>query len=234
MTEEQRDILIAKMLDAPSSLSDYELDMIEHDDELREIHETSAAISGACIRQPELDMDSEWERFRPRIRRKPSAIRRVMRVAAIFLGIMLVSSLLVKMVDHTLTSGKPAALAKVEHPAPLDLPASPEAVIPSPAVDDHTDAIKASAPGQARPAVPRKARATLAKAKAPATPATSSPADLDIDEYLRIQQARIDNELAMQVAETVVDEFEAIRLLYDTIGEDDESMVNALREITMQ
>ena len=71
MTEEQKEILIAKMLDAPSSLSDVELDSILHDDELRDIYEASAALSSACIRQPEWDMKAEWNSFRPRIRRKP-------------------------------------------------------------------------------------------------------------------------------------------------------------------
>ena len=67
MTEEQKEILIAKMLDAPSSLSDVELDSILHDDELRDIYEASAALSSACIRQPEWDMKAEWNSFRPRI-----------------------------------------------------------------------------------------------------------------------------------------------------------------------
>lgn len=64
MTEEQKELLIAKMLDTPSSLSEEDLELILHDEELRGIYEASAALSGACIRQPELDMIAEWNCFR--------------------------------------------------------------------------------------------------------------------------------------------------------------------------
>lgn len=56
MTEEQKEILIAKLLDCPSSLSDEELDLILHDGELREIYDASVAMSGALVRQPDFDM----------------------------------------------------------------------------------------------------------------------------------------------------------------------------------
>lgn len=60
MTEEQIEILIAKMLDAPSSLSDEELDSILQDEDLRSFYAASAALGNACIRQPEWDMEAEW------------------------------------------------------------------------------------------------------------------------------------------------------------------------------
>lgn len=65
MTEEQKEILIAKMLDAPASLSDMELDAILNDDELRDIYAASAALDSAYAAEAEFDMDAEWKRFCP-------------------------------------------------------------------------------------------------------------------------------------------------------------------------
>ena len=114
MTEEQKEILIAKMLDAPYSLSDEELDLMMHDDELREIYEASAALSSALIRQPELDMKAEWDRFRPRLRRKPAPMRWVMRVAAIFLGVIFFSGIAVRIIDKVFSDDQTPVVAKVD------------------------------------------------------------------------------------------------------------------------
>lgn len=114
MTDEQKEILIAKMLDAPSSLSDKELDAILHDDELRDIYEVSSAVSSAYAGQPELDMEDEWKRFRPRLRRKPTAMRWAMRVAAIFLGVVLASGIAVRIIDLIYTHDRQPVIAKVD------------------------------------------------------------------------------------------------------------------------
>lgn len=108
MTEEQKDILIAKMLDAPATLSEKELELIATDDELRDIQKISAAISGALTPNIEIDAQQEWARFRPRIHRKPSPMRWVMRVAAIFLGIMLAAEIISKFTDQLFTAEKTA------------------------------------------------------------------------------------------------------------------------------
>lgn len=60
--------------------------------------------------------------------------------------------------------------------------------------------------------------------------------DLDIDEYLRIQQARIDNDLAMQHAEIIIDELATIQQMCDAIGENNgmEIMESTIRQVIMQ
>lgn len=55
MTEEQKEKLIARMLDSPSSLSDEELEMMTLDEELRDIYEISSSVSGACMPAPHLE-----------------------------------------------------------------------------------------------------------------------------------------------------------------------------------
>ncbi len=59
MTDEQRDIIIAKMIDAPAALTDEELRMIASDAELSDIQAVSAAVSGAYARKPTIDIEGE-------------------------------------------------------------------------------------------------------------------------------------------------------------------------------
>lgn len=114
MTEEQKEILIAKMLDAPASLSDMELDAILNDDELRDIYAASAALDSAYAAEAEFDMDAEWKRFCPRLHRKPNKMRWFMRVAAIFLGVLIASGVVVKIINTTFTHDPQPVIAKVE------------------------------------------------------------------------------------------------------------------------
>lgn len=55
MTDEHKEILIAKLLDSPASLSDEELDAIAHDDELRDLYGVSSAVSDAYACRSEWD-----------------------------------------------------------------------------------------------------------------------------------------------------------------------------------
>lgn len=229
MTEEQKDKLIAKMIDAPSSLTDEELDAILHDDELKDIYEMSSTVSGACILQPELDMEMEWKRFRPRIRRKPSYIRWVMRVAAVFLGAALISGIWVKMNDLISTPDANPVIAKV------DISKKSETV--APAIDEMQEP-RVQQKSVAISSAEKRAKSTPiqnhVKAKVDKPAETTPTDDIDIDEYLRIQQARIDNDLAMQSAVVYEEEFNDIMTLLDAIGVHNEEMNNTIRKVTMQ
>ena len=112
MTQQEKDILIEKMLDPDGVLSDKDLKMVFHDDELKEIYELSSAVRGACVQLPKIDMEREWRLFRHRIRPRPSRWKWVMRVAAIFLGIMFVSGIVRIALDHILTEKKTVAIVK--------------------------------------------------------------------------------------------------------------------------
>ena len=211
MTEEQKDILIAKMLDAPESLSDYELDLILHDTELLDIYEISAAVSSACAGKPEIKAAEEWELFHPRIARKPRTMQWIMRVAAIFLGVMFTAGILVKVIDYVFTQESAPVIAESEKNAEQEI------LIP-----------KISDP-------PTENREHLAVAAVTPDLAVASPTDeIDIDEYLLIQQARIDNELALQDAAMYEDDFYEILPQLDLTGDEYALIFAELREITLE
>jgi hypothetical protein len=238
MTEEQKDLLIAKMLDAPSSLSDEELEAILSDEELRDIYEASAALSTACIRQPELDMEAEWKNFRPRIRRKPSAMRWVMRTASIFLGVIVLSGIAGRIIDYIFTNDSAPVTAEANlSPELNDTPMlSPD----TPLAEEITATVSKPAIAKAQPVAPSS---HLAKAKITKPEKSSVKMDkgmeqmdkeIDVDEYLRIQQARIDNDLALQAAEDYIAEFEEIMPLLDAAGVYNPELENAIRKVTME
>ncbi|MDE6547786.1 MAG: hypothetical protein K2L22_02190 [Muribaculaceae bacterium] len=208
MTEEQKDILIGKMIDSPSSLTDEELDMILTDDELKDIYKISSDVMGACMPQPEMDVEREWRLFRHRILSKPSPTRWIMRVAAIFLGVMLASGILVKFTDYLLTDENKTIVAsdagkrvdlndqvngnnEIDHPMKDEEPISE--MLP----------IKAAIP-DARPAKTKRISSAAKKVEI-------EEEEIDIDEYLRLQQSEIDQEIAVLNAEMYLDEWDAMR-----------------------
>ncbi|MDE5829173.1 MAG: hypothetical protein K2H48_04195 [Duncaniella sp.] len=211
MTDEQKEKLIAKMLDTPASLSDDELDEILRDPELLDLYEISAAVSNASIRQPDIDVNEEWTQFRGRIRRKPLPLDWIMRVAAIFLGVMFTADILVKVIDYVFTQESAPVIAESEKNA------KPEILIP-----------KISDP-------PSENRKNLAVAAVTTDHAVESPTDeIDIEEYLTIQQARIDNELALQDAAMYEDDFYEILPQLDLTGDEYALLYAELREITLE
>ena len=230
MTEEQKDILIAKMLDTPSLLSDEELESILSDEELREIYEMSAAVSGAYIGHPDFDVAEEWRLFRPHIRRKPMSMRWVMRVAAIFLGVAFVGGVLVRMIDKAMDA-PPTRVAKVH-----DVKKSPEIK----AIEENTrsDEIRKKEDSQSLFSENKTVSSArhVAKTKIIKTQQVELPEeDIDIDTYLRIQQARIDNDLAMMEAESYLYEYnEFLQDIDDIEAYDTTELENAIRQVTIQ
>lgn len=232
MTEEQKEILIAKMLDAPSALSDEDLDAIRHDEELRDIYDASSAVSNACVSQPELDVAAEWRRFRPRIRRRPTAMRWIMRVAAIFLGVIFVSAVAVRMINSLFTGDQQPVIAKLSPRENVtevpSLPQSPQAVVA------EEDPIRVEpAIDKRRSMAPTRHIAKTEKIRPETTP-HQAETDIDVDEFIRIQQARIDNDLAMLVAESYLEEFDDLLPILDAAGVYSQELDNAVRKVTME
>ena len=230
MTEEQKEILIAKMLDAPSSLSDREQESILSDEELREIYEMSAAVSGAYIDQPDFDMAEEWNRFRPNICRKRIPMRWVMRLAAIFLGVVFLGGVIVRIIDKTLDAPQ-QTIVKAQDIKKSTAIKSIEEDIKSeeiPKKEDSRSLIQ-------RDNTPSSAH-YASKTKIPKTEQIEMPEeDIDIEEYLRIQQARIDNDLAMMAAESYLYEYnEFLQDLDDMDSYDRTELENRIRQVTMQ
>ncbi len=103
MTEQQKEILTAKMLDAPASLSDEEPALIGNDPELRDIYEMSASIATASAARTRFDMADEWARFSPRIAGPRLKMRWIMNVAAALLGVIVASGIAVTLTDNAPT-----------------------------------------------------------------------------------------------------------------------------------
>ncbi|MDE5997315.1 MAG: hypothetical protein K2G77_03785, partial [Muribaculaceae bacterium] len=225
MTEKQKDILIAKMLDAPSSLSDKELASIMSDEELRDIYEMSAVVSCAYIDQPDFDMAKEWNRFRPNIRRKPMAMRWAMQVAAIFLGVVFAGGVLVRIIDKVLEESHPK-IAKVQ-----DVKKSAEIK----SIEENTEYEEILEKEDSQSLLPVN-EASLSGRHTSKTKSVKSDEmqlpeeDIDIDEYLRLQQARIDNDLALMTAESYKYEYdEFLQNLEDIESYDTTELDNAIR-----
>lgn len=229
MTEEQKEILISRMIDAPLSLSDKDLEAILTDDELRDIYEVSSTVRGACIRQPEIDMPEEWKRFRRRIHKRPTNIRWVMRVAAIFLGILLFSGVVKKMIDQSLTTKEQPLVTELDHKAQheniLTITSSTRQS------ESQENAITKTLTCKNKTSVSNLHRA---KTKTTKQKREQKETSIDIDEYLRIQQARIDNDIAMQVAEIYMEEYNRILSILDATGTNSPYLDNVIRKTTMQ
>ena len=74
----------------------------------------------------------------------------------------------------------------------------------------------------------------LAKAEIDQSKTTVGQVETDVDEYLRIQQARIDNDLAMQVAESYTEEYDDLVAILDAAGAYNPELDNVIRKVTME
>ncbi len=202
MTEGQKDILICKMLDAPASLTEEELELILHDEELRDIYEASALVSGALAPQKEFDAEQEWRLFRHRILPKPSLTRRFMRIAAIFLGVIVVGGIIGKIIDYTLTKGYEEQMAETAKSTKAKSPEIKEDTPKIPYVEPT------STPEQTKEAATPQ---TAALKKTIQAPQNEEAEEIDVDEYLRQQQEEIEDAIIRQNAEIQIDEYYAMK-----------------------
>ena len=204
MTEQDKDILIGKMLDSPSSLTDKELSMIRTDEELKDIYRISSALKGACMTRPEIDVEREWRQFRTRLLHKPSPLRWMMRIAAIFLCVVLLSALPLVIKNHVRTDNDRQVVA--EAGKVVKGQAYGDDVKKSPMTDNGVRS-EVSVAGEAipdvKPAVYKKSRKPLEKVDA--------DEEIDVDEYLRQQQSEIEYEIALLNAEMILDPQYAMR-----------------------
>lgn len=217
MTEEQKDILVAKMLDTPDSLSAEDLEIILKDDELRDIYEMSSCVNGACLRQPIINVEDEWMRFQKLTKRTHTSLWWVKRVAAIFIGVMFVSGITVRMIDHMFPPHIEQNIAVAESPTTIE---------PGTHLNDEGHIAAERLPSPSDPMLNPNASRPIYKKKTKTTKEIETPAEyseeedmeVDVDEFLRIQQARIDNELALQAAEAYREEFDNILPILNAAG----------------
>lgn len=228
MTDEQKEILIAKMLDAPSTLSDQDLNMIQHDEELKDIYEVSSAISGATMPQPELDMEKEWNLFRPRIRRWRSPSRWIMKVAAIFLGVLALGGITGKIIDYMLTTENQPLVAIAKQPV-----SKIKEINPKPEYESIEKGIteESVVNKESKSIIPHRKRV---KAESTISEEATENNIIDIDELIRIEQAKIDNDIAVITAQQIIVEYNELLLNVDMNEIDNEQMIQTINMLTMQ
>lgn len=185
MTSEERDILIEKMIDKPETLTSDEIAMIASDKELREIYEISAQLADEMMEIPEVDEDAEWLEFKGMLiatRKRSNLMRWWIGVAAVFAAI-LIGGVVAR---YILTDNEPVITPYVAKVIPV--------------ADAVTDCAKDSA-------VIPQANKQVIKRSPIITGQDHKDEKEDFDEYLRIEQARVDNEVAVALARVYQEEY---------------------------
>lgn len=229
MTEEQKEILIEKMIDNPSSLTDKELDIILNDQEMKDIYEISSSVSNAYIPQPEIDVKKEWESFKPLLSKKPKFMYIFARIAAIFLGVIVLSSVAGILVNRYFIPNNSEVIAKVEANEILEDLSSEisENIIPEKKIE-----ISPSAESQTN--INQTPREMAPKSEIRDKEEESDSEEIAIDEYLRIQQARIDNELALIEAQLILEEYYELIPLIENLDLDKSLLEANINNLTIQ
>lgn len=207
--------------------------MIVNDRELHDIYETSALVRRAVVPEPQIDIEKEWRQFHRHLAPRRPSWHIAISVAAIFTGIIFLSSVLVTTLTCEPSGDSNPVTADAESPATYTELTAHEA--------PH-----ATMNAVAQPPAPQSKKKTTAKPKrrliaaAGATKTQAQPSEeenIDVDEYLRIQQAKIDNQLATQKAQIIEYEYNAMLDMYypDAIDTPDRDIhAKTISNLTMQ
>lgn len=201
MTEEIKNTLIEKMIDRPDELTSDEIMAICSDEELRNLYEISSKLQDTLQPAPQTPVTQEWDMLSRRLstrRPKKKLYRRLLQTAAVVAGLLLISAVIVKITGHAPSAPDPSLTADV---ISTDITKSTADTIRC-QNDKLVTTLKNDASHIADASKPDKNHSAK-KAKSASTP-TATP---DFDEYLRIEQARIDNEIAMAMAEVYEAEY---------------------------
>lgn len=234
MTEENKELLIAKLIDTPSLLTKEELDIILGDEELMDIYELSAALANSTITEKDYNMREEWELFHSKTARKQRRLFKVIRIAAIFIGVVIFSGLAILLSYNSLNDGNPSSkiAGRIENKAPEVVRTSENF---SEIVANNIDITQP----QENNIEPPKSYQKLGTKKAELfndnliLEEETDEEEMITDEYLRLQQARIDNDVAMQTAGIYKDEYESLLLLLKDERIEDVKLVSGINQITI-
>ena len=196
MTTEQKELLIEKMIDRPETLSAEEINQILADEELKDMYNLSVKMADELAPIPAVDIDTEWAKLQCSIAaekcRKQPALRWI-GIAAAVAGITIFGGLAIKFASTNNTLPTPDNdIAHIEQPV---LKTVPE-------VKNTIEEI----PVQSKPA--SKTDVQYSNHQKAKLPAEKHSDELDIEEFMRIEQARIDNEVAMARSEAYIAEYE--------------------------
>lgn len=201
MTEEIKNTLIGKMVDRPDELTSDEIMAICSDEELRELYEISTKLQDTLQPEPPTTVAQEWDMFSRRLEirhPKKKLYRLLLQTAAVVAGVLLISAVIIKITGDAPSASVPSLTADVINSGITECPADTIRC----QNDKLVTTLKNDASHIADVSKPDKNHSAK-KAKSTSTP-TATP---DFDEYLRIEQARIDNEIAMAMAEVYEAEY---------------------------
>lgn len=255
MTDEIRNNLIEKMIDRPADLSPDEIAAIMGDAELRDFYEISVDLQNSLIEEPQINAEEEWGNFRRLLsaRRRHLSLKAIMQIAAIFIGIALLSGVVLNIINNqssqTSVTGMLADVQRTNDSCGIAVVPKTKIAIneqqPTTTSPTSTSPSTAETP-HSTPSSPKTAPTIASETKATTTPTATAnattdiyPSDFDPDQYVKVQQARIDNEIAMAMAKRYLTEYnikretEAAMLLIDGSSPDNNTDLSEINRITM-
>lgn len=191
MTSEQRDILIEKMIDKPESLTNDEIALISSDTELKDLYKISSRLTDELIPIPEVDIDAEWSKMQSIIgeRKSQNPFKlRWMWVAAVIVSVLMCGTIVIKYIISSSNNDSKADTTYV-------------AKVTEPVNEPQSSKVKEYAELSPVKCQQKPVRTHVIN------PAKSDRHNDDIEEYIRIEQARVDNDVAMALAEVYREDY---------------------------
>ena len=212
MTEEAKEILIEKMLDRQVELTDDDIAAIIGDEEMSELYEISVGLAAQLRPQPKTSADEGWNELRRRLtpnkRLSAKRYRIISGVAAAACLFLMVGLALRFAFNSEITMDTRGC----DTMPGSEIAEAKVAVIDNVAEEDVVEI----------------------DSNQPSTAPDDKTDMIDIDEYLRIEQARIDNDVAMAMARVYKAQYDAyIEVLADMLAGGDVADVDPLiRDLT--
>ncbi len=205
--------------------------MISNDDELLDIYEMSTAVSQAYSSEPNWDIQKECNLFQHNIKPQSLPLQRILKIAAVISGIALLSIAAIIGFNILSNQADSPKYADVEQPSDTDNPMET-----APQLTEETNIEDETSPVQHK-TVKNLPGIKQYLAQNPALKSTEKQpetANINIDEYLRVQQARIDNDIATLTATAYQEEFATLLPLLEELGINTSDLALTLGRITMQ
>ncbi len=222
MTKQERELLTEKMLTDASALDDRDIDEIIADDELRLLYDAALQVRAATALK-DYDSDKEWKTFAAKTIRRPRL--RLARWAASAAAILALAALAVSYWRAADTGNAASESPLTAYVDSISMEADSELIPAEPSAPEVAPDLIAQAPPRLpeAPKISTHKKSTLKKT-----------GDDDLRERMIIEQARIENEVALAMAQTYITQ-SYVDYLYESDGYcDDFTMTDELISITAQ
>lgn len=191
MTPTQQDILIAKIVDAPETLTPEEISMIEQDSELMDLYEMNSILRGAYQPEVTINPDHEWEKFvlRTSMSQRPWHFS-LLKMTAAIAGVILITGIVMMIVGNAITLDKQTYTQDNRHLSARIITTAGDIDVQKDTTTTEYD-INIQSPIKIPHQSPHK---TKCKHK------------VDTDKLVRLAIARINNDNAMKIAQIELSE----------------------------